>query len=84
VLVRGAQQIAIVIATQSEERPMELRPRDTTKFARVHPVVACAQCGERLFVPELSEFVDARRIRHLWECEACGYAFETTVRFAAA
>ena len=44
---------------------MQLRPRDMTKFARARPVIACAQCGERLFVPELSEFVDARRIRHL-------------------
>jgi hypothetical protein len=84
VLARGAQHSTIAFATQSEERPMELRPRDTTKFARARPVIACIQCGERLFVPEWSEYVDARRIRHLWECEACGYAFETTVRFAAA
>jgi len=21
-------------------------------------------------------------MRHLWACQACGYAFETTVRFA--
>jgi uncharacterized protein with PIN domain len=76
--------IAIFIATQNGERPMELRPRDTAKFVRSRPLTTCAQCGERLFVPEWSEYVDARRVRHLWECEACGYAFETTVRFAAA
>ena len=40
--------------------------------------------GAQLFVPEWSEYVDERRIRHLWECEDCGYAFETTVRYAAA
>ena len=40
--------------------------------------------GEHLFSPEWSEHVDARRVRHLWECEACGYAFETTIRIAAA
>jgi ribosomal protein S27AE len=74
---RGAQP-------KFEERPMELYSRDTGKFARSRPVVECAQCGERLFVPEWSEFVDARRVRHLWACEACGYAFETTVRLAAA
>ena len=44
----------------------------------------CAKCGNALIAPEWSEFVDARRVRHLWECEACGYAFETTIRFAAA
>jgi hypothetical protein len=58
--------------------------RDSAKIARARPVVECAQCGERLFVPEWSEFVDARRVRHLWQCESCDYAFETTVRFAAA
>jgi ribosomal protein L37AE/L43A len=35
-------------------------------------------------MPEWSELVDERRVRHLWQCEACGYAFETTVRFAEA
>ena len=34
--------------------------RDTAKFARSRPVIECAQCGERLFVPEWSEYVDAR------------------------
>jgi transcription elongation factor Elf1 len=53
------------------------------KLARPRTLIECAQCGERLFSPEWSEFVDARRVRHLWECEACGYAFETTIRFAA-
>jgi transcription elongation factor Elf1 len=58
--------------------------RTHPKIARTRPVTECAQCGEHLFVPEWSEYVDARRVRYLWECEACGYAFETTVRVAAA
>jgi len=62
---------------------MELS-RDSARFARSRPVLECGQCGERLFVPEWSEFVDERRVRHLWTCEACGYSFETTIRFAAA
>lgn len=62
---------------------MELR-RDYVQFVRSRPVMECAQCGESLFVPEWSEFVDCRRVRHLWACEACGYAFETTIRVAAA
>jgi len=57
--------------------------RATAKIPRPRRVVECAQCGERLFAPEWSEYVDTRRVRHLWECEACGYAFETTIRFAA-
>jgi ribosomal protein S27AE len=41
----------------------------------------CAQCGELIFLPEWSEYVDRQRVRHLWECEACGYKFETMVSF---
>ncbi len=63
---------------------MELRHSDTAKFACSRPVMECAQCGEQLFMPEWSEYVDERRVRHLWECEACGYAFETTIRYAPA
>jgi hypothetical protein len=54
------------------------------KFTRSRPALECAQCGDRIYIPEWSEWLDACRVRHLWQCEACGYAFETTVRFAAA
>jgi hypothetical protein len=56
---------------------------DTEKFARSRPAIDCAQCSERIYVPEWTEYRDGGRIRHLWACEACRYAFETTVRFAA-
>lgn len=46
--------------------------------------VDCEQCGQGLHIPEWSENLDTGAIRHLWVCEACGYSFETTVRFAAA
>jgi hypothetical protein len=39
----------------------------------------CLQCGERLLAPEWSEHVNECCIRHLWACDACGYAFETSV-----
>jgi len=42
----------------------------------------CAQCGETIFLPEWSEYLARHRVRHLWECEACGYKFETLVSFA--
>ena len=44
----------------------------------------CAQCGEPIFMPEWSEWLNPGCARHLWKCDACGYAYETTVRFAAA
>jgi ribosomal protein S27AE len=63
---------------------MDLHTRSTAGFLRPRSQIECAQCGNSLFMPEWSEFVDARRVRHLWQCEACGYAFETTIRFAEA
>ncbi|MCC6888817.1 MAG: hypothetical protein IT536_09805 [Hyphomicrobiales bacterium] len=44
----------------------------------------CAQCGEPMFMPEWSEYVSERRVRHLWICDSCGYRFETVVVFAEA
>ncbi len=58
--------------------------RDPGKFARSRPVIKCAECGERLYVPEWTEYRDGGRISHLWACDACGTTFETVVRFAAA
>lgn len=56
------------------------------KTIRPHrrPLVECRQCGYCIDMPEWSENLDGDRVRHLWSCEACGYSFETTVRFAAA
>ncbi len=59
-------------------------PRGAAKASRARSQIECAQCGNSLFMPEWSELVDERRVRHLWQCETCGYAFETTVRFAEA
>ncbi len=53
-------------------------------IARTRPTNECAQCGEAIFMPEWSEWLNPSCARHLWQCEACGYSFETTVRFAAA
>jgi uncharacterized protein with PIN domain len=44
----------------------------------------CPQCSGWLMAPDWSEFINERRVRHTWSCEACGYAFETDVFFAAA
>ena len=58
---------------------MELRSRNARAFHRSRPVVPCAQCGDTLFAPEWSEYLDDRRVRHLWSCDACGYEFESEV-----
>jgi hypothetical protein len=58
------------------------RARDVyPRAVNARPVNECAQCRETIFLPEWSEYLDARRVRHLWECEACGYKFETLVCF---
>ena len=49
----------------------------------VSELTPCAQCGEALVAPTWSEHVSERCVRHLWECEACGYKFETAVYLRA-
>jgi hypothetical protein len=55
-------------------------PRDTRHFGNGR--LGCAQCGEHLYIAEWSEYMDRDRVRHLWACDSCGYAFETIVRFS--
>ena len=62
---------------------MELRTRNSRSFHQSRPIVPCAQCGDMLLAPEWSEHLDDCRIRHLWGCTACGYQFETLVRYPA-
>jgi hypothetical protein len=72
-----------------ELRTSQLRARNSAgihvvesrKPNRSSTANTCAQCYEPLFLPEWSEHLDSRRVRHLWECEACGYKFETMVYF---
>jgi len=42
-----------------------------------NPHISCAQCGEPLYAPAWSEPVSERCTRYLWNCEICGYQFET-------
>ena len=60
---------------------MELRSPAGRKFAHARPMIDCAQCGEQIFAPDWSEYLDDHKVRHLWACEACGYRFETIARF---
>jgi ribosomal protein L37AE/L43A len=62
---------------------MELRSRTKRSFHQSRPVVPCAQCGDTLFAPEWSEYLDERRVRHLWTCDSCGYEFESMVCYPA-
>jgi hypothetical protein len=59
-----------------------LRHRPGTQQRSSRTSIVCAQCGEDLTMPEWSERLDNTRVRHLWTCSACDYAFETTVRYA--
>jgi primosomal protein N' len=60
---------------------MDLQIESVRRRAYPRRLNSCAQCGETIFLPEWSEYLDRHRVRHLWECEACGYKFETLVSF---
>jgi rubrerythrin len=86
-VARGAANIAGAGRAECEFReaiPMELHSHSILTAVRTKPLITCAQCGKMIYVAEWSEAVDERRVRHLWECSACGYTFETMARFPAA
>jgi DNA-directed RNA polymerase subunit RPC12/RpoP len=60
---------------------MELRATSARRNAPVRMENPCAQCGAPIFMPEWSEYLQNHRARYLWECESCGYRFETLVCF---
>ncbi len=60
---------------------MELRTTSERKTSYARLTNTCAQCGEAIFLPAWTEYLNPRRARHLWECDACGYRFETLVCF---
>ena len=62
---------------------MELHSNEVPASVRARPAMICAQCGDAIHMAIWSEYLDERRVRHEWECEACGYHFETMARFAA-
>ena len=60
-------------------------PGQTPSYAagrRVQP--ECPSCGDSMFAPAWSEYLDQRRVRHHWNCESCGLEFETLVKLADA
>ena len=61
---------------------MQLRP-SSRQYARARPTTQCAQCFERIYAAEWSEYLDDCHVRHLWACDMCGYRFETLVKFPA-
>jgi len=44
----------------------------------------CPDCGSVLLIAEESRFYLRGRIDHAWSCDACGTAFVTSIRLAAA
>jgi Probable zinc-ribbon domain len=43
------------------------------QFATAIPFVSCVKCGERLFLPETSEYADAHSVRHRRKCGRCDH-----------
>jgi transcription elongation factor Elf1 len=55
----------------------------TTVASRRVALPSCPNCNDLVFAPAASEFVSKSRVRHVWECEACGHEFSTSVRLFA-
>jgi DNA-directed RNA polymerase subunit M/transcription elongation factor TFIIS len=55
-------------------------PRTNSAHVRRFGVPICPECGDLLLAPRASAHVNENVVRHAWCCEACGYAFKTSVR----
>ncbi len=44
--------------------------------------IECTQCGNVLIAPIWSEHLSEHSVRHFWNCDACGYSYETRVYLA--
>jgi len=53
------------------------------QLATAIPFVSCVKCGERLFLPETSEYADTHSVHHSWKCGCCEHAFDTGSRHPA-
>ena len=60
---------------------MKVRTGNSARAYPPRPINFCAQCGEPIYIASWSEYVDDHRIRHVWDCDECGYAFETLVSY---
>ena len=60
---------------------MKVRTGNSAREYPPRPINFCAQCGEPIHMASWSEYVDDHRIRHVWDCDECGYAFETLVSY---
>jgi len=58
-----------------------MKPRTNFPAAAIWPQMTqhCAQCGAPIAAPDWTEQVSERRMRHVWTCDACDYAFETSI-----
>ena len=67
---------------ETQRRPHELSFARCSQARAYTPADRMRAMRRTAVLPEWSELIDELRVRHLWQCEACGYAFETTVHFA--
>jgi hypothetical protein len=43
----------------------------------------CPHCGDIPVAPASAGFAGCGRVRHVWACESCGYAFQTAISYGA-
>jgi uncharacterized protein with PIN domain len=58
---------------------MKLDTSRTSEDFRQPNFLRCEQCDGALTIPEWSEQISARCVRHLWLCDNCGYQFESWI-----
>jgi hypothetical protein len=44
-------------------------------------IPACPHCHEVPIAPATAAFAGRGKVRHVWACDSCGYAFQTAIRY---
>ena len=54
---------------------------DVRAFGRRLAIPACPHCNEVPIAPTTAAFAGRGKVRHVWACDSCGYAFQTAVNY---
>ncbi len=61
---------------------LHCNPATPSTFGAFGSPPRCANCGEWVIAPLLTEFVEGSEIRHHWVCDGCGETSCTVISLA--
>jgi hypothetical protein len=60
---------------------LETPATDVRALGRRLLIPACPHCNDVPIAPTTAAFAGRGKVRHVWACDTCGYAFQTRIRY---